>query len=352
MVEGGAAERFDDAEQAHWRYLSAIGIEYTEIRALTARLEADFRAADGGFASLGALPPLQRAIASDQILGAVQALLTNLAEARVHEQDANALLADGEAVGEPTLASRERDTRKAIAFVGFFRAIGSALDNAAALSIGVLRIPRSIRRATFSWILRLPDELADELPRWLELRELVQAQGNEPQGWLDWTLEMRHALMHRPRHMSFALPRPTPPLPIWLPGPVAQRWVRERARFDAHFRRRPWLPDLQHLADSQLGQLFDVVLSETAVQTTRGVFLHTNQLLEQLSAFLAACWEDEVVIAIPPPADNWALEQAPQIEFDGFAPVPFPNDLAAAVISVRDQERMALAAQLHNRGQL
>lgn len=351
-MDGSTAQTFDEAEQAHWGYLSSIGVEFTQIRGLSDRLEGDFRAADGGFAAFGALPLLQRAVVSDQIIGSAQAMLRNLSEARVHEQDVNSLLADGDAISEPTLTSEDRDIRKAMAFVGFFRSIGSALDNAAALAIGVLRIPGSIRRASFNLILKMPDDLAGQQAAWQELRDLVQARSNDPPDWLEWTLEMRHALMHRARHMSFGLPRPTPRLSIWLPGPVAQRWLRERMRFDPHFRRSPWLPDLQHLADQQLRSLPDVALGETALQTTRGVFVHTNELLEAVAAFLEAKWGDATVTAIPAPEDKWALELPPHIEFEGFAPAPFPEDLAAAVISPRDEQRMALAATLHNQGQL
>jgi hypothetical protein len=95
-VEGSVAEIFDDAEEAHWAYLSSIGIAFNQIRSFSDRLEGEFRAADRGFAALGALPPLHRGVVSDQIVGAAQAMLTNLAEARVHEQDANTLLSDGE----------------------------------------------------------------------------------------------------------------------------------------------------------------------------------------------------------------------------------------------------------------
>jgi hypothetical protein len=345
-------EGFGDAEQAHWAFLTSIGLETDRIRALTERLEDDFRAIDGGYAVLGALPMPQRAIVSDQIGGAAQAMVRNLAESRIHEQDANQALGHGDRITAPTLASEHHDIQKAMAFVGFFRGIGSALDNAAALTIGVLRIPRSIRRASFGWILRMPDDLAGQQPAWQEVRDLVRACANEPTGWLEWTLEMRHALMHRPRLMSFELPRPTPSLPLWLPGPVAQRWHRERARFDPHFRRRPWLPDLQHLADPQNRALPEVVLGETALQTTRGVFVATNSLLEDLSELLEVRWADPAITAIAPPANEWALEPSPAIDFEGFAPTPFPDNLGAAVISPRDEQRMAVAAQLHNEGQL
>lgn len=336
---------FEDATEARWRHFADADVRIANVRALADRLNSDFRAADGGFAAYSALPLEHRAVVSDQIVGAPQAVPSNLIEARLHEKDMNELLSGGLPFGEVTLKSHERSTRVDMAIVGFFRGVGSALDCLAAAAIGVLRLPCSIRRATFPQLRGFGT--AKTYPVWAELTNLVDHYANDPaEGWLDWTLEMRHALMHRPRLLTLLLPRDTPPLRVLLPKAVAKVVLQDRLRFDPYFRRTPWLPDMQHLASGRAGGLSDAVLGEIATQTARGVFESVNQLTEELAGWLLEKWADAGVQGIPLP-DAWALEADPELDFRGFAPMPFPEGLAAAVISPYDQERIALAAQLH-----
>jgi hypothetical protein len=316
---------------------------------LADRLLADFRASDGGFASLAELPMPQRAVVSDQIVGAAQAVPRNLLEARLHEADVNALLVDGVALTEPTFELHEASTRTDMHVVGFFRGVGSTLDCLAAAAIGVARLPLSIRRAGFSHVMNLSAETAAQQEAWVDLKALVDHHAGDPQGWLRWTLEMRHALMHRPRLMSLNLPREAVAPRLALPAWVARQVMRERLRFDPHFRRRPWLPDMQHLADPYLGSLPEAVIAETATQTIRGVFEATNRLTEDMASMLVEMLDDPVVAAIPPPETKWALEDVPDAGFAGFAPVAFPADMSG-IISAADAERIRLAAALHGAG--
>jgi hypothetical protein len=48
--------------------------------------------------------------------------------------------------------------------------------------------------------------------------------------------------------------------------------------------------------------------------------------------------------------EAWAVETPLAIAFEGFAPARLPADLAAGVISPHDEERIRLAAELHNAG--
>jgi hypothetical protein len=100
-----------DAVDVYWTYIASLGIQAERVRALDDRLNADFRAADGGYASLAELPMPQRAVVSDQILIGGQGVIRNLAEARLHEQDVNALLAEGVPYAENTLEAQEHGTR-------------------------------------------------------------------------------------------------------------------------------------------------------------------------------------------------------------------------------------------------
>jgi hypothetical protein len=340
-----------DATEAYWEYIAAIGIDADNLRALEGRLNDEFRAADGGYAVLAALPMPQRAVVSDQILTSAHGVIRNLAEARLHEQDLNELLDEGVPYAERTFEAQERATRVDLSFVGFFRGIGSALDCAAATTIGVLRLPLSIRRASFGQLLNLDDAVAGRQPAWALITELIARHADDPPSWLRWTLEMRHALMHRPRQMSFYVPREPEIPPMWLPPAAVIPAVLARLRFDPHFRRKPWLPDMQHLADPFLGRLPDAVLGEKATQTVRGCFEATNRLVEDIAAFLIEKWADADVQAIEPPTERWALETPPAIEFEGFVPSRIPEREWEGRISPHDEERLRLAADLHNAGQ-
>src|SRR4051812_37234228 len=84
-----------DATDVLWNYFAAAGVACGRLRTLADRLEADFKAVDGGYAAFHSLPMPQRAIVSDQILGSASAIATNLLEAKLHEANLNSFLADG-----------------------------------------------------------------------------------------------------------------------------------------------------------------------------------------------------------------------------------------------------------------
>jgi hypothetical protein len=190
--------------------------------------------------------------------------------------------------------------------------------------------------------------VAERQTVWAALQELVSQHADNPPGWLRWTLEMRHALMHRPRQMSILLPRDPEGSALWLPEQARWPALMTRLRFDPHFRRRPWLPDMQHLADAQLGSLPDVVFGERATQTTRGCFEATNRLTEDIAALLLEKWGDSEVRAIVPPVEPWALEEREPIDFEGFAPQQVPEREYEGRINPHDAERIRLADELQD----
>jgi hypothetical protein len=336
-----------DGVDAYWAYAAAEGIRTERIRALDNRLTADFRATDAGYASLDQLPRFQRAVVSDQILVGAQGAIRNLAEARLHERDIGGLIADGVPYAENTAQALERSTRIDLSFVGFFRGVGSALDCIAATAIGVLRLPLSIRRASFGRdLLSLSDGLAEQQTSWQEFRQLIVRHADDPPDWLDWTLEMRHAFMHRPRQMSILLPRDPEGPALWLPEPARWPALMDRLRFDPHLRRRPWLPDMQHLADTSLERLPEAVFGERATRTLRGCFEAANRLIEATAAFLLEKLDDSEIGNIPPPGERWELEQAREIDFEGFAPERIPAREYEGRINPHDEERIRLANEL------
>jgi hypothetical protein len=316
------------------------------VQALADRLLADFSAGAGGYALFAALPLLERAVVSDQLLSAAQAVVTNLGEARMHEQDLARRLRNGVPFAEPTAARAEEAIRQEMDFVGFYRAIGSALDCAAATAIGVSRLPYSVRRASFNDLLRITPEAAAEHEEWERLRALIAAHADTPPGWLRWTIEMRNAYMHRARLMNLNLQRDLELPRLALPAYVMRQLARERVRFEPHARRRPWAPDMQHLAQ---GGLPDAIIAEPAVQTMRGVFTSSNSLVERLAELALEVWV--VGSEIPVPIERWKLEPRLEVDFAGFAPGEL-RQYSAVAVSPRDAERIALVARLQHESRL
>jgi hypothetical protein len=337
-----------DADTFRLEFEDSLGLNLGPLRQLIETLLASFAADAGGLPGLADLPLQQRAIVSDQVLTAAQATSTNLVEARLHEQDLQRQLAEGS--GFPNSAADiERDVRRTMTTVGVFRAVGSSLDCMAAVVIATARIPRSIRRASFMPLLDLnpADAPSEELrPIWESFRELLDAQATANGDWLRWALEMRHALMHRGRQITPALPREVALPPIALPRRVMQAVFHERSRFDPHFRKRPWLPDLEHLSEDSL-DLRDAILAEPASRTVRGLVDATDALIVALATWALPVWENAPE-GVQSPAAAWQLEKPRDIEFEGFAPEPLPSDLGTLAISQRDEQRLRLAIRLRD----
>jgi hypothetical protein len=100
---------------------------------------------------------IQRATVSDQIRSAAHGIEENLLEARLHELDVAALVGPH---GLPmpyenaSINDHLRNDRLEMNTVGFFRAFGSTLDCLAAVLIGVVRIPMSLRFADMAALAR------------------------------------------------------------------------------------------------------------------------------------------------------------------------------------------------------
>ena len=325
------------------QFISSLGLDVAHTQELGDRLLAAIRAGDGGIPFFADLPLRARAVASDQIVGAARAIEANLVEARLHESNHAAHAADG--FGLPaTLQDHERAARIGAETVAFFRAIGSTLDCMAALVTGLLRIPQSIRRASFAAIVRLnPADAPSATTRalWSGMKELVDAQAADPPDWLAWTLEMRHALMHRARLLDILVARETDLPPLVLPRRVMAETARDRLRADHHFRRRPWLPDMEHLADQQT-RIADAILREPETVTIRGIAASTNELVEACSSWLLGEWPTiEGFVASPVKA--WQVEPPRAITFAGFIPDHEMPEVGAMMMSPRDEERVRLA---------
>lgn len=128
-----------------------LDTELEVISELGRTLAGDLSVEARGFEQLDDLEdPRQRAIVSDTLLASIDGLQTNLREASEHAGVLCALVGpNGRAMpdpGRPAEAEEMADIDREL--VGFFRAIGSALDCLTAVAIVVLRLPTSVSRAS------------------------------------------------------------------------------------------------------------------------------------------------------------------------------------------------------------
>jgi hypothetical protein len=275
---------------------------------------------------------------SDPVSDLKQELLAAAEEADFQERAKAGTTIDAELADE---------TRQDLAVVDFFRAFGSTLDCLAALLIGTLRLPVTIHGAAMARDIiggldPTKASTPDQAALWSEYRQLLDGQrAGPPAGWLDWALQYRNALLHRPRQISLHLPRKKN-TNLWVPQWVAQ----SQLRFDMYLRSRPWLPELQHLAQPN-AKAADLFLHEPATQTLRGLMEHLNGFVEATTECLREPWTNlkTGALTLPSQIPQWGPVKEPTIGFGGFAPHPIalPDTMIG---NPRTVIRFALAQKL------
>ena len=200
--------------------------------------------------------------------------------------------------------------------VGFFRAAGSALDCLAATAIVVLRIPISIRRASAEALIGLRERAqgAEDAYRtcWEQTATPFEAAvTGEAQGWFEWTLEMRNAVIHRARQLRIWLPRLLP----LRAAPTSGYWSKRalpRIGLCAMSDRAgsPWLADLDALSGTHA--VTENWLPEPATQTVAGILERMLGLVEGVVGSLAETWEQTGSgrLELLSPGEAWRLGEA------------------------------------------
>lgn len=278
----------------------AEGLRVAATSALADRLITDFSVVDRGFRQLAAIrDERERASVSDEACQAVLAVGANLMEARLHEKDLAALVGAGlplPATGSPP-AHYESQARVDQHLAGFFRACGSTVDCLAAAAIGLLLAPRGIRRASYLDLLALDDDRAEPTDAQRATWRGLQTKANDhrhrqPEGWFDWAMEARNAIVHRGRPLSLMLPAPREDavagLTIETDDPYGVAVAISRGT--PHLRRRPWVGDLQDLGQS--ATINAIWLEEPALLTLMGLREHLNDLVEDLAGSLLSLWQE------------------------------------------------------------
>lgn len=204
------------------------------------------------------------------------------------------------------------------------RAIASSLDCLAGVIIGVAALPHDILKADFKQaraVLARIDGAASagakaQASFAARLESAISAAG--PQGWLDWTLDLRNMLVHRGRRIELGQYLPITPVLLGPDGKPAPR-----ARRVAHLPRDPGRSDIEVFIDTP----WNMVLHEEGTRTLQGLMNSTVLLLEITAGHLLDFWRWRRAHPsdLRQPADQW--KNGPSIKstgFNGYAPDSLP----------------------------
>lgn len=330
---------------------AALGLETPELDSFLSILEGELSAEAWGFERLSELEEEQRALVSDQFLSAAYGLQDALTDAsvtrrEVHEHTGPTGIrysGKGDSLSDML---RYVQLRRSVA--GFFDAVGTALDCLAAILVVATRAPISVQRADFGQLRQLDSDaqhkaFEQDIPQsqrdiWSALSDaLAAAESEGPEGWLDWSLEMRNALTHRGRVTNIYLPRRISGQIAVPPNSEPQALFR----YDLFLRRRPWLPEIEGMLAAN--SLPDSVLDEPAGRTVDGLHAALVTFVESLVVWCCECWGSPPSEVIAP-VKRWVLPAMPAIAFDGSA--PGGTTAVSGAIGGINQEHIRLAERL------
>ena len=227
---------------------------------------------------------------------------------------------------------------------GLIRAIASSLDCLAGVIIGVAALPHSILKADFKQartvLARIDDAAsagakaqADFAAR---LESAIVAAG--PQGWLDWTLDLRNMLVHRGRRIELGQYLPITPVLLGPDGKPAPR-----ARRVSHLPRDPGRSDIEVFIDTP----WKMVLHEEGTRTLQGLMNSTLLLLEAAAGHLLDLWRWRRAHPgdLRQPADQWKNGPSKQSTgFNGYAPGSLPLEPSMGMMHPITARRFHAAA--------
>ena len=227
---------------------------------------------------------------------------------------------------------------------GLIRAIASSLDCLAGVIIGVAALPHSILKADFKQartvLARIDDAAsagakaqADFAAR---LESAIVAAG--PQGWLDWTLDLRNMLVHRDRRIELGQYLPITPVLLGPDGKPAPR-----ARRVSHLPRDPGRSDIEVFIDTP----WKMVLHEEGTRTLQGLMNRTVLLLEAAAGHLLDLWRWRRAHPgdLRQPADQWKNGPSKQSTgFNGYAPGSLPLEPSMGMMHPITARRFHAAA--------
>lgn len=262
---------------------------------------------------------------ADHLYLATDALAPCLVEARLHQleledtwdEEDRRLQRHLSAGGDPTKFPPPVDATDELPFIlenlhlaGVFRAVAHALDCLAAVVIAIGDLPVDMKRASWPAVLR--SLTADNRPFPTALLALVHQSG--PSAWIEWTLEMRNMMVHRPRVMSFGSIG-------FIGGDLHVRIPpQERVHITQLLPRTPTGSAAEGFAAA--GTFGPTLLTEDGSITIERLVRSTTQLTESVAALAQDEWlrrrdAGEVQVRA---ARQWPAVGTQVHPFEGFAP--------------------------------
>jgi hypothetical protein len=313
----------EDEEPRPEQALQVLGIPFPAWSELAAQVFHDFaEAAPYGVSWWAPHPGTRRRILiSDQLFCCLASVSDNMTEAALHwleyqdasERDSERLVdavkvtASGVFI-DPPRARHVYDqlcpTFVRMNLAGMVRSLASALDCLAGVITGVAALPLSILKADLKFAraaLQRIDATANpgakaQAEFGAQLETAIADAG--PEGWLDWTLDLRNMLVHRGRRLEIGQYVPRQPI---LLGPDGQ--PVPRVRRVARLPRDPGRSDVEvFLSNPQ-----ETILSEETDETLNGLINSTRALLDAIAGPLSALWtwRRSNAAALVQPASQW-----------------------------------------------
>lgn len=335
-----------------------LGVELSALEALREAFAAEYSTETWGFARYASMPsPRARAISSDMVLSSAEAVAVAAREMALHERAFTRLLGpNGRTMPGPHTSDEEYAELHELPLhsAGALRAFGSVFDCLAAVAIGVTGARSSIHRASATDLFKSLSVGADAPAAQMQAAQRVDgaiatAMAQPPDGWAQWALEMRNSVVHRARLLQTWLNRPgrrpgQTPLIIHTGQPLVSL-----VRSEPHFRRTPWLPDMDALAAPH--PINGLWLSEPIQLTLQGLRKQMVAAVDGVAASLLEVWQQDCA-GWHWPADAWSGEPRPNARlaaakafagFDPDYPVPPPGFIS---MHPRSAARAHLAERL------
>ncbi|MFI0217303.1 hypothetical protein [Streptomyces lydicus] len=319
--------------------------------ALQEQFQSDLSLEEGGFSWWQGftLTAGRRILISDYLMSLPASVETNLVEAVMHAHKIKELrFAEGirwrERLRQRPDTHRwlerndrdqNRDVEASAHLAGFFRCVGSVIDNLAGLVIGVAGLRVKIPKAD-AGRLRMDRETADGLAasgpgRELQL-DLVRAMKGAvragPEGWWEWADDLRNTLVHRARRLEANMYDAKKDNALVCPLP------RHPKQTDAEARAR---------SGRQLGEYLD----EDAEVTIAGILEVTIEVTRVTASAAVKTWEQRRRDPglIPQPVEQWPeMKQGREVVFAGCNPTSLPQQRAGSMLLMNPNRSRRLAA--------
>ncbi|MFF9214017.1 MULTISPECIES: hypothetical protein [unclassified Streptomyces] len=291
----------------------------------------------------------RRVLISDYLMSLPSSVETNLVEAVMHARQTKQLRhADGmqwrqrirRPTANPPWAGRterddDRDVEISAHIAGFFRCVGSVVDNLAGLVIGVAGLRTQITRADVGKLRfekETPSGLCPEGPGREEQLMLVAVMKNAttsgPNGWWQWTDDMRNTLVHRARRIEVNMydEKASPVMIRPLPRNPKQTDAEARAR-----------------SGRSLGEFLD----EDAGVTIAGILDVVIEMTRDTALAAVVTWNKrrQHPQLITQPVEQWpAMRQGPEVPFSGCNPTGLPRQRPGTILAMNPNRARRLQA--------